>query len=122
VKFTPVTLLIQEIAALIDTGLYDGISVQVVRDHIKQGDVLRFLGNLGGTDVDFSVLLSNTYGDFEAWYEEQLQAICAGYGGDEKRKWGIENRGLCLLLAWTAEMIQLATRSLEMPRRLPKGE
>ena len=84
--------------------------------------MLRFLRDLGGTDIDFSILLSDTYGDFETWYGEQLKDIYAGYIGQERRKWGIENRGLCLLVAWTATIIQMATRSLEIPQRLPKGE
>jgi len=29
-----------------------------------------------------------------------------GYAGNERRKWGIENLGLCLLLAWTNKIIQ----------------
>jgi hypothetical protein len=35
-----------------------------------------------------------------------LQSIYGGYAGQERRKWGIENKGLCLLVAWTMEIIQ----------------
>jgi len=37
---------------------------------------------------------------------EKLNEILGGYQGKEPRKWGIENNGLCLLLAWTNELIQ----------------
>jgi hypothetical protein len=36
----------------------------------------------------------------------ELKSILGGYAGDERRKWGVENSGLCLLLAWTNELIQ----------------
>jgi hypothetical protein len=35
-----------------------------------------------------------------------MYQMYGGYAGNERRKWGIENLGLCLLLAWTNEIIQ----------------
>ncbi len=32
--------------------------------------------------------------------------ICGAYGGKTAKKWGVEKSGLCLLLAWTNELIQ----------------
>jgi hypothetical protein len=37
---------------------------------------------------------------------DYLQRMCNAYSGDERKKWGVENSGLCLLLAWTNEIIQ----------------
>lgn len=37
---------------------------------------------------------------------KRLQDFRDCHSGNEMRKWGIENSGLCLLLAWTNEMIQ----------------
>ncbi|QDE27997.1 hypothetical protein FIV45_12300 [Paremcibacter congregatus] len=31
------------------------------------------------------------------------------YAGQHRRKWGVENNGLCLLLVWTNEIIQRGT-------------
>ena len=38
-----------------------------------------------------------------------MNNIYGGYAGVERRKWGVENLGLCLVLAWTAEMITQGT-------------
>ncbi len=100
-------VVISELSALLDTQLYDGISITNVHEWIDAGSVLRSLTELGGTDTDFSVVLeSNVYGDFEDKYEAALQAVKGGYAGDERRKWGIENRGLCLLISWSADMLR----------------
>ena len=100
-----VVLVIQKISALIDTGKYDEISIDEIHTHIEHGDVLRKLSDMG---ADLSVhLRSDTYGNFEDWYVGRLQSVLAGYGGNERRKWGIENRGLCLLLSWTSELLKV---------------
>jgi len=47
-----------------------------------------------------------TNNDFESWYVEHLQSLYDAYSGDENRKWGVQNKGLCLVLAWANEIIQ----------------
>jgi hypothetical protein len=37
---------------------------------------------------------------------EGLQQLLGGYAGEERRKWGVEHNGLCLLVAWVTELIQ----------------
>jgi hypothetical protein len=44
--------------------------------------------------------------NFEGHYVRHLKSIYGGYAGQERRKWGVENKGLCLLVAWTMEIIQ----------------
>jgi len=44
--------------------------------------------------------------NFVRYYHEQMHQMYDGYAGNERRKWGIENYGLCILLAWTNEIIQ----------------
>lgn len=98
---------LQELSALLDTGLYDGLSLDEIYAHIQEDRILEFLSELGGTDTDFSVLLkTNTYGEFSTEYCAKLAAIMEAYRGDERRKWGVENRGLCLLISWTAELLR----------------
>ena len=106
-KVTALTLLILEINHLIDTGRYNDISIQDVHKAIENKRVLRFLRERAGKDIDLSIHLdSDTYGNFEAYYEQKLNDIYGGYAGQERRKWGVERLGLCLLLAWTNEIIQ----------------
>ena len=106
-KITALTLLISEINHLIDTGKYDDISISDIHKAIEGKRVLRFLKDRVGADIDISLYLkTNTYGNFEAYYEQKLNYIYGGYAGQERRKWKIEHRGLCLLLAWTNEIVQ----------------
>jgi len=111
---TPLTLLIHEINHLIDSGKYTDITIDDVHEAIENKRLLRYLRERAGNDIDLSALLdSDVYGNFEEFYETRMNDIYGGYAGDERRKWGVENLGLCLALAWTNEIIQLG-RDLEL--------
>ena len=82
-------------------------AVAWVKEHIADGSILRFLRDRAGEDIDLSVHKDGgPYGNFERFYVSYLQAIQDAYGGQGRRKWGVENRGLCLLVAWTAQILQ----------------
>ena len=108
VKLTYLTSLILQYNSLIDTGRYDDITISDVHKHIEAGTVLRFIEERAGEDVDFSLHTSFSARDqsFEEYYARYLRSIYDAYAGNESRKWGVENRGLCLLVAWTNEIIQ----------------
>ena len=104
------TLLILQLNHLLDTGRYDTLTLEEVKSSIRDGSILQFIQQRAGMDVDFSILLDGlTYRNFERFYVTYLQSILENYGGDEGRKWGVENRGLCLLIAWTNEILQQGT-------------
>lgn len=105
-KVSALTFLILQLNALVDSGKHNDISIEDVHQAIEGKRVLRFLKDRAGKDIDLSVHMSNTWGDFEAFYEEKLSEIYGGYAGNERRKWGVQNLGLCLLIAWTNEIIQ----------------
>ncbi len=106
-KHSALTLLIHNLNHLLDTGQYDEISVEEVSAHIEDGSILQFIQTRADGDVDFSILLDGlTYGNFERFYVTYLQAIQDAYAGNERRKWGVSNRGVCLLIAWTNEILQ----------------
>lgn len=96
-----------QVNSLIDSGKYSDITIEDIHNAIERKRVLRFLKERAGSDVDLSIYLdSKAYGDFESYYEAQLENIYGGYAGQEHRKWGVENSGLCLVLAWTNEIVQ----------------
>lgn len=106
-KHSALTLLILHLNALLDTGQYDSITLEEVKTRIRDGSILRFLRERAGSDIDLSLHLdTKTYGNFERFYVTYLQGILDVYGGNERRKWGVQNRGLCLLIAWTNEILQ----------------
>lgn len=106
-KASALTSLVLHVNSLIDSGKYSDITIEDIHKAIEGKRVLRFLKERAGSDVDLSIHLdSKAYGDFESYYEAQLENIYGGYAGQERRKWGVENSGLCLVLAWTNEIIQ----------------
>jgi len=107
---TALTLLILQLNKLIDMEKYDDITIEEVHQHIDDGTILQFLQKRGQGDIDLSIHLDTTvYGDFQSFYVKQLQSIYDAYAGNERRKWGVQNKGLCLLVAWTNEIIQLGS-------------
>jgi hypothetical protein len=117
-KLTAITLLILQINSAIDSGKYQSISIRDIHSAIKNRRLLRFLKDSCNQHIDLSIHLSNIYGDFETFYEEAIGRIYEAYAGDERRKWGVENQGLCLVLAWTNELIQQAFFDAELPEQI----
>ncbi len=105
-KVSALTLLILNLNSLIDSGKYADITIDDIHKAIEGKRVLRFLKERA-RDIDLSIHLdSNAYNGFESYYETQLENIYGGSAGNERRKWGVEKSGLCLVLAWTNEIIQ----------------
>lgn len=106
-KLTRLTLLILEYNHLLDTRKFDYITIQDIHREIENGSVLRYIAKEAADEADLSMYLDwEGSSDFEKQYAQQLQSIYGGYAGQERRKWGVENLGLCLLIAWTNEIIQ----------------
>lgn len=104
------TLLVLQLNSLLDSGKYDGITLDEVKRRIDDGTILQFLQTQAAGDASFNDWLEGSaYEGFEKFYLTQLQALLDGYGGSERRKWGVQNRGLCLLIAWTNEILQQGT-------------
>jgi len=102
--FLNLTFLILNLNFLIDHGLHQGVSLDVVKRRIRRGDVLDWLGHWFKGYVDVSPYMHD-----RAIYDavtRGLQQMLEGYDGDERRKWGVANNGICLLLAWTAALVQ----------------
>lgn len=108
-KISALTLLILHLNKLVDSGKYNDVSIDEIHTAIEHRRVLQFLKEKAGNDIDLSAHLSNVYGDFESFYETKINEIYGGYAGQERRKWGVQNLGLCLLIAWTNEIIQQGT-------------
>jgi len=119
--------------AAVDMGKHQNISVEEVEEHIEKGDLLDYLKNKLDDDIDLSLIMPikdlgvpDDVDDGTEWIKTQvslsklgaqteaelisgLQNILNCYKGDEKRKWGIMNSGLCLLVALTTELIKQRT-------------
>lgn len=91
---------------MLDKGI--SYTIEEVRQHIEDKDVLDWLevqfpfNNPDGPSLDFSMFKREDR-DF---LHNGLEEILGGYYGQEKRKWGIERNGLCLLVSWTTEIVR----------------
>jgi len=107
VKLTALTLLILELNHLIDSRKYDNITIDDVYAWIDGEKILPSLMARTEGDADLSSYgKDGPYSNFATFYHEQMKRLAGGYAGDHRRKWGVENLGLCLLLAWTNELVQ----------------
>ena len=107
VKLTALTLLIFEINILIDSGQFNDVTIDEAYEWIMNENIIQSLAERTKGHVDLSVYgVDGPYRNFVSFYHKQMKQIYEGYGGDHRRKWGVENLGLCLLLAWTNQLIQ----------------
>lgn len=92
------------LSSMLDTGNHDGITFEDVKRHAREGDLLDFLKTRAGGR--FAMNLHEAQPEFGRWYVNQIANNCDAMEGRERRKYGIERRGLCLLISYTAEIIQ----------------
>ncbi|HEX4169910.1 MAG TPA: hypothetical protein VHZ55_30965 [Bryobacteraceae bacterium] len=96
------SMMLFDFSASLDTGKCDGISVTDVKKHAAIGDLFQFLEE--ETDANFHSSFIESDPEFKSWYLDKLRGLCIEV--DERRKYNIDNRGLCLLISHTAEIIQ----------------
>lgn len=107
ISLTALTYLIIQINSLVDSGDYIYITIDDVNNAIKKKRILSFLKEKADGDIDLSIYgPEGSFEKFVEYYHDRMYAICIAYEGDERRKWGVEKQGLCLLVAWTNEIIQ----------------
>lgn len=104
-RLTELTFLNLYLISIIDADLHRDISLKDVKDKIERGDIFDWLGKKFEGNIDLSI--------FDGSLKEEIikgwRDILGGYGGRERRKFGIENSGICLLASWTNELIQRKT-------------
>ena len=95
---------------MLDSGKHDDISLKDVKEHLDAGDLIQFLNRRAKQDDGtFDNGFSEAEPTFIDWYLARLKDNAKVLEGRERRKYGIESRGLCLLISYTAEIIQVGT-------------
>ncbi|MNW48274.1 hypothetical protein D3C74_256340 [compost metagenome] len=102
-KSTTVTQFIQEITVLLDKGAVR--TIQEVYVQIQNKNIIDWLEDEYPIDV-FKVDFSMFQRKHRDYIHEHLYDLWEVRAGAEKRKWGIENNGLCLLISWATEKIR----------------
>lgn len=107
IKLTALTFIIIELNHLLDSGKYDHLTLEEIKKAVEEKRVIPYLTETTKGDADFTLFESHGPNPhFTEYYHEQLHQIWGGYAGRERKKWGVENKGIALLLAWTNEIIQ----------------
>ena len=104
-----ITMILRNISVILDSNKYTEISIDEIHEHIENGTILDFISGFDEARELKGIIESDLWEGFDKFYVQSLQSIYYGYAGNERRKWGIQNSGICLLLAWTNEIIQMGS-------------
>jgi hypothetical protein len=102
-KSTTLTQFIQELCVILDKG--NVRSIEEVNKHVELKDLVNWLEvefPIDQTGTDFSMFQQKE----RLYIQDKLESIWQVRAGDESRKWGIIENGLCLLISWTTEVIR----------------
>ena len=103
-KLNYLVYVILKLNIALDSGKYQDVSMEEAREHIDAGDLVAWLQQRV-PEAQLSALSEAHVAELQAG----LAFMQAEYRGLE-RKWGVTNSGLCLLIAWTSEIIKERTR------------
>jgi hypothetical protein len=112
-KLHDLTYVICVLNQLVDCGAHIGVTLDEVEDRIEYGDLFPWMRKrFADHHIDFHLSIykgSTTLDEIE----NGLFDICAANRGRERRKWGIEHNGVCLLISWLCELVQRSARQDE---------
>lgn len=103
-KIVKLTFLAFYLNSAMDSGRYDDLSLDEMNQHIEAKNVFEFLAERLKGDIDLSLYSADEIDELSEEWLDMMIAL------DERRKMGIGNRGLTLLIAYLLEGVQ---------RRLP---
>ena len=99
-RITNLTFLAFYLNSALDTGKYSDLSYDQVAKEIENGTIFHFLRSHLKDDIDLSIFDASKEAELLAEWRDMLIAVSV------RRKFGVENNGLCLLLAYCIEGIQ----------------
>jgi hypothetical protein len=100
------SLLWQFIAAM-DSGKYNSLDIADVKLHANAGTMSAFLVDRFGDDLDLSLFEAADLASLNETWASIANAV------DARRKFGVENKGICLLMAYALESMQMLQREAE---------
>jgi hypothetical protein len=88
----------------LDSGTAQGVTFQEVYEHLEAGDLIEHLQER--LKLQFSLVSPSQ--EQNKLFIEALRSVRYVIGGRERRKFGVENNGVCMLIAYITELIQSA--------------
>jgi hypothetical protein len=107
-----IAMILFGLSAMLDTGKHDDITLNDVKEHASKSDLIEFLNRRAGGKFEMGIC--EMHPAFARWYVQNIQDNCTAMSGRERRKYAIENRGLCLLISYTAELLQ-GSKQIKLP-------
>ncbi|PZA09501.1 hypothetical protein DNX69_23440 [Rhodopseudomonas palustris] len=95
--------LLWEFIAALDSGKHDNLAIGEVRQHARNQTIASFLQSKF-SDLDFSIIESEDWKELTRDWHNLDNAI------DARRKFGVENKGISLILAFTLQSFQSLER------------
>jgi len=84
-----------------DSGKYNTLSIEEVQRHANSGTIASFMVEKFGRDCDFSVFEPSDWTIIGETWGNIANAI------DPSRKFGVDKKGICLLMAYALESLQM---------------
>ncbi|MDH4120181.1 MAG: hypothetical protein OEV94_00530 [Deltaproteobacteria bacterium] len=110
-KQSTVSFFVHIMNVALDSGKFNKMTKDDIVQHIEEGDLMEYLDSSFGKHINLEFIEADQR---EALVGE-LQCLAMGDPAISDpemgvRTWGIQNNGLCLLIAWGLELIQLPQR------------
>lgn len=99
--------LLWQFISLADRKQYDTITFDEVFKHADAGTIPSFLIDRFGSDLDLSIMEPSDWASLSEEWASFANAI------DAERKFGVSNRGVCLLMAYAMQSLELKRREGE---------
>ncbi len=84
-----------------DSGKYDTLSLEEVQRHANAGTIASFMVEKFGRECDFSIFEPSDWTIIGETWGNIANAI------DPSRKFGVDRKGICLLMAYALESLQM---------------
>jgi len=94
-----------QLISLIDSGKHQYISMDDVKGHIDKGDLLSYLKEKLGNDINLSVFMPETYPKLSEAGKNLIDYLQRLTNVSTPETFGIKNDGLCLLLSYVLSLI-----------------
>jgi hypothetical protein len=103
-RIAPVSSVAFDLITAIDHGFLEEITFDEIYREIESGNLIAFLKNRLGDNVDLSLVTTDTAQGRS--FIKVMQRLPDVLRGNERKKLGVEKSGLCLLLAFCIEVMQ----------------
>jgi len=90
-----------QLIAACDSGKYDTLSIDEVHRHADAGTIASFMMEKFGGDSDFSMFEPSDWTTIGETWSRIANAV------DYSRKFGVDSKGICLLMAYALESLQM---------------